>query len=72
MSEHCLFDQRMFRPQVQSEAEEVWLSIGRIFHRLTLTGQASPRHFYFFYFSSKLRTPTTRVVDPDPHGSALI
>jgi hypothetical protein len=48
-SEHCLFNHRMFRPQVQSEAEEVWLSIGRIFHRLTLTGQVSPdRYIYFF------------------------
>jgi hypothetical protein len=37
---------------VQSEAEEVWLSIGRIFHRLTLTGQVSPDTFIFiFYFS---------------------
>jgi hypothetical protein len=53
MSEYCPFNQRMFRPQVQSEAEEVWLSIGRIFHRLTLTGQVIPRHFLFnfFYFS---------------------
>jgi hypothetical protein len=48
MSEPCPFNQRMFRPQVQSEAEEVWLSIGRIFHRLTLTGQVSLREIYFF------------------------
>jgi hypothetical protein len=59
MLEHCPFNHGMFRPQVQSEAEEVWLSIGRIFHRLTLTGQVSPLHFYFlFIFQKQIITST--------------
>jgi hypothetical protein len=55
MSEHCPFNHGMFRPQVQSEAEEVWLSIGRIFHRLTLTGQVSPRQIYIYFFQQQIK-----------------